>query len=146
MPIKEHLQQRLARFSVSMESSPNRDRVIYHCAHAALILVAVLFVLAGFPIAVFAAVILSLVATGRDAWQVHLSRRCSLAALVVLAVYVIASLAVIPFAGLTGAFAGFSSLLALLVVIGSLILWFVMADRFYRAAHRLPPEENTGPW
>ena len=146
MPIKEYFQQRFAQFSVSMESSPNRDRVIYHCAHAALILVAIWFVLAGFAVAVFAAVILSLVATGRDAWQVHLSRRCCLAGLIVLAVYVIASLVAIPFVGLTGALAAFSSLIALLVVIVSLILWFISANRFYTAAYRLPPEENTGPW
>ena len=146
MNMKEHFQQRFPEFSVSMEDSPNRDRVIYHCTHAALIFIAVLFVLAGFPVAVFAAVILGLVVTGRDAWQVRLSRHSSLAGLIVLGVYVVGSLAAIPFVGLTGPFAGLSSFFALLVVIGSLVLWFISADRFYSAAHRLPPEENTGPW
>ncbi|NIA07266.1 MAG: hypothetical protein GWP14_06465 [Actinobacteria bacterium] len=146
MNIKEQFQQRFAAFSAAMDDSPNRDRVIYHCTHTALIFIAVLFVLAGLSLAVFPAIILSLVLSGRDAWQVHLSRLCSLAGLIVLGVYIIASLIALPFAGLTGSFAGLSSFFTLLVVLGSLILWFVSADRFYDAAFRLPPEENTGPW
>ena len=146
MAIKERLHERFAEFSIAMEDSPDRDRVIYHCAHAALILIAVLFVLAGFPLAVFAAVILSLVLTGGDAWQVHLSRRCSLACLIVLGVYVIGSVISLPFVGLRSSFGSLAGFFALLVLIGSLVLWFISADRFYNAAYRLPPEENTGPW
>ena len=139
MTIKEQFQQRFAAFSIALESSPNRDRAVYHCAHATLIFIAVLFVLAGFPIAVFPAVILSLVLTGRAAWQVHLSRRCSLASLIVLGIYIIVSLIALPFAGLFSFF-------TLLIVIASLIIWFISADRFYSASFRLPPEQNTGPW
>ena len=146
MTIKQQFQQRFAAFSITMEDSPNRDRVVYHCAHVVLVFIAMFFVLAGFSPAVFPAVILSLVLTGRDAWQVHFSRRCSLAGLLVLAIYVIASLIALPFAGLTGSFAGLFSFFTLLVVIGSLILWFISADRFYSASFRLPPEQNTGPW
>ena len=146
MTIRSHFQQQFAEFSIGLEDSPNRDRAIYHCTHTALIFVAVFFVLAGFSAAVVPAVILSLVLTGRDAWQVHLSRRCSLAGLIVLAVYIIASLIALPFVGLTGSFAGLSDFFALLVVLGSLILWFISANRFYNAAFRLPPEQDTGPW
>ena len=146
MTIKERLQQRFAEFSIALESSPNRDRAVYHCAHATLVFIAVLFVLAEFSMAVVPAVILSLVLTGRDAWQVHLSRRCSLAGLIVLSIYITASLIALPFAGLTGSFAGLFSFFTLLVVIASLIIWFISADRFYAAAYRLPPDQNTGPW
>ena len=146
MTIKQQFRQRFATFSTTMENSPNRDRVIYHCAHAALVFIAVLFVLAGFPMAVFPVVILSLVLTGRDAWQVHFSRRCSLAGLIVLAIYVIVLLIALPFLGPKGSFADLFSFFSLLVVIASLIIWFISADRFYAAAYRLPPEKNTGPW
>ena len=146
MTIKEHFQQRLAEFEVTMETSPNRDIVIYRCAHAALIFIAVIFVMAGFSSAVLAAVVLSLVLTGQDAWQVYISRRCSLFGLIVMAVYILILIIAIPIAGLVVSFARLGGLFTLLLSVGSLILWFWSADRLYNSAIRLPPEENIGPW
>ena len=145
MTIKKYFQQHFAEFFTAMESSPNRDLVIYRCSHALLIFVAVIFVLAGFPSAVLAAIILSLALTGQDAWQVDLSRRCSLFGLLALAVYVIVLFMALPIAGFVGSFASPSGFFILLALAGSLILWFWAADGFYNAKFRLPPED-AGPW
>ena len=145
MTVKKYFQQRLAEFSTAVESSPNRDLAIYRCAHATLVFVAVIFVLVGFSSAVLAAVVLSLVLTGQDVWQVSLSRRCSLAGLIVLVTYIIVLLIDLPIVGLVGSFASLSDFFTLLTVAGSLILWFWAADCLYNAKFRLPPED-AGPW
>ena len=146
MTIRGIFQQRLADFSIAMETSPNRDLAIYRCLHAVLVFIAVLFVLAGFPSAVLPAILLSLFLTGQDAWQVFLSRRCSLLGLIVMAAYIIILFIAVPIAGLVGSFAGLSSFFVLLLSVGSLVLWFWSADRLYNSAFRIPPEANTGPW
>ena len=145
MNIKERFGQSFAEFSSAMEISPHRDLVIYRCAHAALLLLAVILVLRGFPAAVFAVIVLSLVLTGRSALQVHISRRFSLAGLIVLAAYIIGLLIVLLFSGPAGSFASLSGFSTLLLLAGSLILWFFSANRLYHAEFRLPPED-TGPW
>ena len=145
MNIKERFGQSFAEFSSAMEVSPNRDLVIYRCAHSALLLLAVILVFYGFFSAVFAVIVLSLVLTGRNARQVYLSRRFSLAGLIVLGTYVIGLLVALPFAKPAGFFASPAGFSMLLMLAGSLIVWFFSANRLYNAEFQLPPED-TGPW
>ena len=147
MTVKALFQQRFAELSISMETSPNRDRVIYRCVHTALLLACVILVFCGFAHAVLAAIALALVFTGQDAWQVFLSRRFAIAGLILLGLYIIILLIALPIAGPQGLFAGPSGLFLLLLLVALSILWFWSADRFYQAAFRLPPpEQGTGPW
>ncbi len=144
MNISETFRRRFDRFSAAMDFSPNRDRAIYCCAHAALVLVAAIFVLASFAVAVWPIVVLSLALTGRDSWQLRLSRRSALAGLILLALYIIGLLFTVPFAGL-GLWDILFAVATLLLVAASLVLWYWAAHRLYNAHFRLPPEDS-GPW
>ena len=144
MNIRETFRQRFDRFSVAMDFSPNRDHAIYFLVHAALVLVAAIFVLVGFAVAVWPVVVLALALTGRDYWQVRLSRRSALAGFILLALYIIGLLLTVPFAGL-GLWDILWAVATLLLVAASLVLWYWAADRFYNAHFRLPPEDS-GPW
>ncbi len=145
MNIPETFQRRLDRFSASMDFSPNRDRAIYFLVHAALIFVAAIFVLVGFAVAVWPAVVLSLALTGRDSWQLRLSRRSALAGLILLALYIIYLLLTIASAGALGLWNILWAVVILLLVAASLGFWYWAAYRLYNAHFRLPPE-NSGPW
>ncbi len=145
MNINETFRQRFDYFSAEMEFCPNRDRVIYSCVHAALILVAAIFVLAGFSVAVWPVAVLSLALTGQSYWQVRLSRRSALAGLILLALYIIGLLLTIPFAGPLALGEIIWAVLTLLLVAASLALWYWAADGLYDAHFRLPPEDS-GPW
>ncbi len=144
MNITETFRQRFDRFSVAMDFSPNRDHAIYFLVHAALVLVAAIFVLVGFAVAVWPVVILALALTGRDYWQVRLSRRSALAGFILLALYIIGLLLTVPFAGL-GLWDILWAVATLLLVAASLVLWYWAAYRLYNAHFRLPPEDS-GPW
>ena len=145
MKICETLQCRLDRFSASMDVSPNRDRVIYSLVHAGLVLVAAMFVLAGYAVAVWPAVVLSLALTGGDYWQVRLSRRSALAGMILLALYVIGLLITIASHESLGFWDIMWAVVTLLLVVASLVFWYWAARRLYNAHFRLPPE-NSGPW
>ena len=145
MNISEIMQERFEKFSEALEFSPNRDRAVYQCVHGGLIFVAAVFVLAGFAAAVWPAIVLSLALTARDPWQVQLSRRFSLAVLIVLGVYVVGLIAALPFSGAVGAFKSLSSVLALVLAVGAQILWLWSAERLFDAQFRRPPEDS-GPW
>ncbi len=144
MNITETFRQRFDRFSAAMDFSPNRDHAIYFLVHAALILVAAIFVLVGFAVAVWPVVVLALALTGRDCWQVRLSRRSALAGFILLALYIIGLLFTVPFAGL-GLWGIFWAVATLLLVAASLVLWYWAAYCLYNAHFRLPPEDS-GPW
>ena len=145
MNITETFRQRFDRFSVAMDFSPNRDHAIYFLVHAALVLVAAIFVLVGFAVAIWPVVVLSLALTGRDYWQVRLSRRSALAGFILLAFYIIGLLLTAPFAGPLGLWEILWAVATLLLVAASLVLWYWAADRLYNAHFRLPPEDS-GPW
>jgi len=144
MNISETFRQRFDRFSVAMDFSPNRDQAIYFLVHGALVLVAAIFVLVGFAVAVWPVVVLALALTGRDYWQVRLSRRSALAGFILLALYIIGLLLTVPFAGL-GLWDILWAIATLLLVAASLVLWYWAANRLYNAHFRLPPEDS-GPW
>ena len=145
MNITETFRQRFDHFSAAMDFSPNRDRAIYSCAHAALVLVAAIFVLAGFAVAVWPVVVLSLALTGQSSWQVRFSRRSALAGLILFALYFIVLLLSLPSAGPLHLWDIICAVATLLLVVASLVLWYWAADRLYNAHFRLPPE-NSGPW
>ncbi len=145
MTINETFRQRFDDFAASMELSPNRDRAIYSLVHASLVLIGAIFVLVGYTMAVCPVVVLTLVLTARDSWQVHLSRRCALAGLIVLALSIIAWLVSLPFIGPVGLWRIIWAGATLLLVIASLVLWYWAANRLYNAHFRLPPEDS-GPW
>ncbi len=144
MNITETFRQRFDRFSTSMDFSPNRDHAIYFLVHAALVLVAAIFVLLGVAVAVWPVVVLALALTGRDYWQIRLSRRSALAGFILLALYIIGLLFTVPFAEL-GLWDILWAVATLLLVAASLVLWYWAADRLYNAHFRLPPEDS-GPW
>ena len=145
MTISENFQQRFDRFSVSMDFSPNRDHAIYYLVHAALLLVAAIFVLVGFAVAVWPVVVLALALTGQDYWQVRLSRRSALAGCVLLALYIIGLLYSVFFVGSPGLWDILVAVATVLLAATSLGFWYWAADRLYNAHFRLPPE-NSGPW
>ncbi len=145
MTISENFQQRFDSFSTSMDFSPNRDHAIYYLVHAALLLVAAIFVLVGFAVAVWPVVVLALALTGQDHWQVRLSRRSALAGCVLLALYIIGLLITVFSLGSPGLWGILAVVATLLLVAASLLLWYWAANRFYNAHFRLPPEDS-GPW
>ena len=145
MNITETFRHRFDRFSASMDFSPNRDHAIYFLVHAALLLVAAIFVLVGFAVAVWPVVVLALALTGRDCWQVRLSRRSALAGCILLALYIIGLLLSLFLAGSPGLWDILAVVATLLLTAVSLIFWYWAADRLYNAQFRLPPEDS-GPW
>ncbi len=145
MNITETFRRRFDNFSASMDFSPNRDRAIYSCTHAALVLVAAIFVLAGFTVAVWPAVVLSLALTGQSYWQCRLSRRSALAGFFLLAIYIVYLLVTLFSAELPGFVDIFFAVTTLLLVAGALILWYWAANCLYNADFRLP-REDSGPW
>ncbi len=145
MTISETFQQRFDDFAESMELSPNRDRVIYSLVHAGLVLVGAIFVFAGYTLALCPVVVLTLTLTARDSWQVHLSRRCALAGLIVLALSIIALLVSLLFVEHVGFWGIIWAGATFLIVIALLALWYWAANRLYEAHFRLPPEDS-GPW
>ena len=145
MTISETFQQRFDDFAASMELSPNRDRVIYSLVHAGLVLVGAIFVFVGYTIAICPVVVLALVLTARDPWQVYLSQRCALAGLIVLASCIIALLISLPFVESVGFWGIIWAGGTFLIVITSLALWYWAANRLHNAHFRLPPEDS-GPW
>ena len=145
MNISETFRRRFDRFSASMDFSPNRDRAIYSVVHAGLVLVAAIFVLAGYAVAVWPAVVLSLALTGQDYWQVRLSRRSALAGMILLVLYVIGLFLTIASDEALGLWDIIWAVVILLLVSASLVFWYWAARRLYNAHFRLPPE-NSGPW
>ena len=145
MTISETFRQRLDDFSESMELSPNRDRAIYSLVHAGLVLIGAVFVFVGYTMAVCPVVVLTLVLSGRDPWQIHLSRRCALAGLIVLALCIIALLVSLAFVEPVGLWGIIWAGATFLLVTASLALWYWAANRLHNAHFRLPPEDS-GPW
>ena len=145
MNIPETFRQSFDRFSASMDFSPNRDHVIYFLIHAVLVLVAAIFVLFGFAVAVWPIVILALALTGRDYWQVRLSRRFALAGCILLGLYIIGLLYCVFFLSSPGPWGILAIVATVLLAAVSMALWYWAAERLYNAHFRLPPEAS-GPW
>lgn len=145
MNITKTFRERFESFSASADFSPNRDHAIYCLVHAALIFVAAVFVLLSFAVAVWPVVVLALALTGREYWQIHLSRRSALAGLILLALYIIALLYSVIFVSSPGFWDILAGVATLLLAAFSLGFWYWAADLLYKAHFRLPPEDS-GPW
>ena len=145
MNIPETFRQRFERFSVSMDFCPNRDHAIYFLVHAVLVLVAATFVLLGFAVAVWPVVVLTLALTGRDYWQVRLSRRFALAGCVLLGLYIIGLLYCVFFLSSPDLWGILAIVATVLLAAVSMALWYWAANRLYNVHFCLPPEDS-GPW
>ena len=145
MNIAKTFRDRFESFSASADFSPNRDHAIYFLVHATLIFVAAVFVLVGFVVAVCPIIVLALALTGREYWQVRMSRRSALAGLILFALYIIALLYSVFFVNSPGLWDILAGVATLLLAAFSLGFWYWAADLLYNAHFRLPPEDS-GPW